>query len=60
MKLPLELTPSRWRRKVKDMAGELEMVRGFLRMMQDLFKCPKPLIDLIRKHSSRSIKNLQM
>jgi predicted phosphodiesterase len=27
-------------RRLRDMAGELEMVRGFLKMMQDLFKCP--------------------
>jgi predicted phosphodiesterase len=27
-------------RRLRDMAGELEMVREFLKMMQDLFKCP--------------------
>ena len=27
-------------RRLRDMAGELEMVRGFLKMLQELFKCP--------------------
>jgi len=27
-------------RRLRDMAGELEMVRQFLKMLQDLFKCP--------------------
>jgi predicted phosphodiesterase len=27
-------------RRLRDMAGELEMVRGFLKTVQDLFKCP--------------------